>query len=60
MHLTKKDINILALHDVSVAHNPVSNMKLSSGVAPVPQLLEAGIKVGLGPDGAASKNNLDE
>ncbi|UNC91205.1 amidohydrolase [Candidatus Contubernalis alkaliaceticus] len=59
VHLTKDDIKILARHGVSVAHNPVSNMKLTSGVSPVPQLLEAGVKVGLGTDGAASNNNQD-
>lgn len=59
VHLTSDDIDMLARHNVSVAHNPVSNMKLISGVAPVPQLLEAGIKVGLGTDGAASNNSLD-
>lgn len=57
--LTDHDIELLKRRDVKVSHNPESNMKLASGVAPVPQLLEAGVCVGLGTDGAASNNNLD-
>jgi 5-methylthioadenosine/S-adenosylhomocysteine deaminase len=59
VHLTDQDIKIIKDNNVGVAHNPQSNMKLASGIAPVPQLLEAGINVGLGTDGAASNNNLD-
>lgn len=59
VHLTKDDIEILAQRGVSVAHNPECNMKLSSGVAPIPELLKAGVKVGLGTDGAASNNDMD-
>ncbi|MHB8156011.1 MAG: amidohydrolase [Desulfocucumaceae bacterium] len=59
VHLDKKDIEILAEKKVGVAHNPESNMKLASGVAPVCALLEYGVTVGLGTDGAASNNNLD-
>ncbi len=59
VHLTDQDIAILARNRVGVAHNPESNMKLASGVAPVPQLLEAGVAVALGTDGASSNNNLD-
>jgi 5-methylthioadenosine/S-adenosylhomocysteine deaminase len=53
------DMNILRSHDVAVSHNPESNMKLASGIAPVPEYLSAGIAVGLGTDGAASNNDLD-
>ncbi|WP_297489613.1 amidohydrolase family protein [Thermococcus sp.] len=57
--LDSRDVQILARHGVSVAHNPGSNMKLASGVMPLGKLLNAGINVGLGTDGAASNNNLD-
>ncbi|MCU0559794.1 MAG: amidohydrolase [Desulfobacterales bacterium] len=57
--LTEDDIGLLQAHAVKVSHNPESNMKLASGIAPVPRLLAAGICVGLGTDGAASNNNLD-
>ncbi|MDR1616220.1 MAG: amidohydrolase [Syntrophomonadaceae bacterium] len=59
VYVTEEDIKTLKKYGVGVAHNPESNMKLSSGVAPVPAMLEAGIKVGLGTDGASSNNNLD-
>ncbi|MBN1843054.1 MAG: amidohydrolase [Deltaproteobacteria bacterium] len=57
--LTQKDISLLKDFDVKVAHNPESNMKLASGIAPVPELLTNGIIVGIGTDGCASNNNLD-
>jgi 5-methylthioadenosine/S-adenosylhomocysteine deaminase len=57
--LTPEDIGILSRRSVGVSHNPESNMKLASGVAPVPGLLAAGVAVGLGTDGAASNNDLD-
>ena len=57
--LTAADIQILAAHNVGVSHNPESNMKLSSGTAKVPALQRAGVRVGLGTDGAASNNDLD-
>jgi 5-methylthioadenosine/S-adenosylhomocysteine deaminase len=57
--LTQGDISLLKAFDVKVAHNPESNMKLASGIAPVPELLKNGITVGIGTDGCASNNNLD-
>lgn len=59
IYLTERDIDLLARHGVGVVHNPSSNMKLASGVAPVPELLAAGVKVGLGTDSNLSNNNLD-
>lgn len=59
VHLTEEDTAILAERDVGIAHCPGSNMKLASGFAPVPQLLQAGAILGIGTDGAASNNNLD-
>ncbi len=57
--LTDEDIAILKRTGTSVSHNPESNMKLASGVAPIPKCLAAGVTVGLGTDGAASNNDLD-
>lgn len=59
VHLTENDMEIMARYDVGVAHNPESNMKLASGIAPVPQMIDARITVALGTDGASSNNNLD-
>ena len=59
IHITSEDIALIAKYGVGIAHNPVCNMKLASGVAPIPELLAAGAKVGLGTDGVASNNNLD-
>lgn len=57
--LTDDDIKRIKVSGASVSHNPVSNMYLSSGVAPIPQLNQVGIPVGLGVDGAASNNSND-
>jgi len=57
--LDDDDIEIIAKRRANVSHNPESNMKLASGIAPVPALLKAGVTVGLGTDGCASNNNLD-
>lgn len=59
VHLDASDIDILARQGCSVAHCPTSNLKLASGIAPIGELLAAGINVGLGTDGAASNNRLD-
>ncbi|WSL11459.1 amidohydrolase [Streptomyces sp. NBC_01288] len=57
--LTALEIAALARTGTSVAHCPVSNLKLGCGIAPVPRLLSAGVTVGLGTDGAVSSNTLD-
>lgn len=59
VHVSPEDIEILAEFEVGVAHNPVSNLKLASGVAPVAAMLARGVKVALGTDGTASNNTLD-
>ena len=59
VHVSEKDMDILKKHNVGVCHNPGSNLKLASGIAPVPTMLEKGINVGIGTDGASSNNNLN-
>jgi len=59
IHLTKKEMALLATHNVNVAHNPVANMKLAQGAAKIKDLRDLGIIVGLGTDGPASNNTLD-
>ncbi len=57
--LEEKDLEILAETKTGVSHNPESNLKLATGVCPVPSLIKKGVKVSLGTDGASSNNNLD-
>jgi 5-methylthioadenosine/S-adenosylhomocysteine deaminase len=59
VHLDDEEILRMVKHDVKAITNPESNMKLASGLSPVPRLLAEGITVGLGTDGCASNNNLD-
>ena len=59
VHLGKEDIKMFAENGVKAIHNPESNMKLASGIAPVPDMLKSNVTVGLGTDGCASNNNLD-
>lgn len=57
--LSESDIELFKEKNVSVVHNPTSNMKLASGFARVQKMLDKGINVALGTDGASSNNNLD-
>jgi 5-methylthioadenosine/S-adenosylhomocysteine deaminase len=59
VYLDDEEIEIFKEKNVGVAHNPQSNMKLSSGVAPIVKMLNKGINVGIATDGTASNNNLD-
>ena len=59
VHVDDGDIELLRRKNASVAHNPTSNLKLASGIAPVPEMLGRGLNVCLGTDGAASNNTLD-
>ncbi|MBR0366821.1 MAG: amidohydrolase [Clostridia bacterium] len=56
---TPADLDIMKAHGVYPIHNPTSNLKLGSGFAPVPEMLDMGLVVALGTDGAASNNNLN-
>ena len=57
--LTERDIKILADKGVKVSHNPISNLKLASGISPIPKLIKAGVTVSLGTDGPSSNNVSD-
>lgn len=57
--ITDGDIDLLKEKNVSIAHNPTSNLKLASGIAPIPASMEKGVNVILGTDGASSNNNLN-
>lgn len=57
--ITEDDMDLLKEKNVSMAHNPTSNLKLASGIAPVPKALEKGVNVIIGTDGASSNNNLN-
>jgi 5-methylthioadenosine/S-adenosylhomocysteine deaminase len=59
VHVDDREIDLLAARQVHVSHCPSSNLKLASGIAPIPRLLERGVHVSLGADGAACNNNLD-
>ena len=59
VHLSDSEIEIIKSRKIRVAHNPGSNLKLASGISPIKKLLDAGITVSLGTDGASSNNNLD-
>lgn len=57
--VSDEDMDILRKHGATAVHNPVSNLKLGSGIARVPRMLELGLNVALGTDGVCSNNNLD-
>ncbi|QGP93114.1 Atrazine chlorohydrolase [Neomoorella glycerini] len=59
VHLSEEDMDILARQKVGIAYNPTSNIKMAAGIAPVPQMLAKGCRVGLGTDSNLSNNNLD-
>lgn len=59
VHLNSAEIELLAERGCHIAHCPASNLKLASGIAPIKALVDAGINVGIGTDGAASNNTLD-
>ncbi|WP_093291245.1 amidohydrolase [Thermoactinomyces sp. DSM 45892] len=59
VHLTEEEVELLAKKNVKIAHNPGSNLKLGSGIAPIPQMIAHGMRPSLATDGAASNNNLD-
>lgn len=58
-HLDASEIELMRKYSCSIAHCPTSNLKLASGIAPITAMLDSGLNVGLGTDGAASNNRLD-
>jgi 5-methylthioadenosine/S-adenosylhomocysteine deaminase len=59
VHLSEDEINIIKNKNIAVSHNPISNLKLASGIAPIPKLMENNILITLGTDGCGSNNNLN-
>jgi len=59
VHPTEEEIYLMAEKKVKISHCPESNLKLASGIAPVPKMIEAGITVSIGTDGTASNDDLD-
>ena len=59
VELNEREVERLATSQVAIAHNPISNLKLASGIAPIIQLQKAGVAVGIATDSVASNNNLD-
>ncbi len=59
VHLSNDEINIIKNKEIVVSHNPISNLKLGSGIAPIPELMKNNILITLGTDGCGSNNNLN-
>ncbi len=59
VELNEREIAELTASKIHIAHNPISNLKLASGIAPVTDLIQAGVTIGLATDSVASNNNLD-
>ncbi|MEL6789021.1 MAG: amidohydrolase [Pseudomonadota bacterium] len=59
VHVDEEEIDLLAASRATVSHNPASNLKLGSGIAPIPAMRDKGVHIGLGTDGAVSGNDLD-
>lgn len=59
VHINNSEMHILKRANVGVVHNPTSNLKLASGMAPITQMVDMGLHVGIGTDGPASNNDLD-